>query len=90
MNMDSNSLETVAFWKVQVAGLLLRHWLEGSGAQERRLGIHPMVQAVEHLKPQAVLVAALRALQAASQVRDSLDALFFLYRLYSLWWPFPC
>ena len=67
MNMHSISLATVAF-EVQVAGLLLGHWLEGSGGQERRLGIHPLSHAVEHLKPPAVLVAALRALHAASQV----------------------
>ena len=54
---------------MQVAGLLLRQWLEGSGGQERLLGIHPLTQAVERLKPQAILMAALRALQAASQVR---------------------
>jgi len=38
----------------------------------RQLGIHPVTRAVGGLGPQALALAALRALQAASQARETL------------------
>ena len=53
---------------LQAAGLLLSRGLGTAGSGGGRMGIHPVSQAVGRLGAQAVAVAALHALQTASQV----------------------